>query len=411
MSTIFRVTTGDTFEIISRKKYGTETEAGRIASANPGVSEPLTPGTSITIPQQTNAPTNSAQQAPADNEDEVSLSIDGQRFRFWDSVRITRSMDTVGGIEFGAPMQTESSAFREAFRPFSFKDVTATVGGDPFFTGTMVAIDPSVDSTRKSVQVGGYSKPGVLSDCTAPASSYPLEFNGQGLQEIAQTLAQPFGVSVEFRADQGAVFERVAIRPGEKVLTFLAKLAKQRNLIISSTPTGALLFWQSVKAGNPVARLSQGSSPLMIVTPRFIPQQYYSHITGIEPVLVGLPGQQFTVKNTQLEGVIRPLTFTIPDTIDADIKQAVEAKVGRMFGNLATYSVEVPTWRDPAGKLWEPNTTLTIVAPDAMIYNEFEFEIRSVVYNKQPASKTAVLTLAIPGAFSGKTPESLPWDE
>lgn len=411
MSTTYKVTTGDTFEIISRKKYGTETEAGRIAAANPGVSEPLTPGTSITIPQQANAPTDSAQQAPADNEDEVSLSIDGQRFRFWDSVRITRSMDTVDGIEFGAPFQSESAAFRETFRPFTFKDVTATVGGDPFFTGTIVSINPSVDSTRKSIRVGGYSKPGTLSDCTPPASSYPLEFNGQGLQEIAQTLAQPFGVGVEFRADQGAIFDRVAIRPGEKVLTFLAKLAKQRNLIISSTPTGALLFWQSVKAGNPVARLSQGSSPLMLITPQFTEQQYFSHITGLEPVVIGLPGQQFTVKNTRLEGIVRPFAFKTPDTVDADVKLAVEAKMGRMFGNMATYTVEVPTWRDPAGKLWEPNTTLTLVAPDAMIYNEFEFEIRAVAYSKQPTTKTAVLTLAIPGAFSGKIPESLPWDE
>ena len=411
MSTTYKITAGDTFGIISRKKYGTETEAGRIASANPGVSEPLTPGTSITIPQQTNAPTNAAQQAPAGNEDEVSLSIDGQRFRFWDSVRITRSMDVVDAIEFGAPFQSDSAEFRETFRPFSFRDVTATVGGEQFFKGTMVSINPSVDSTRKSVQVGGYSTPGALSDCTPPASAYPLEFNGQGLQEIAQTLAQPFGVNVEFRADQGATFDRVAINPGEKVLSFLAKLAKQRNLIISSTQTGALLFWQSVKAGNPVARLSQGSAPLRSVRPMFNPQQYYSHITGLEPVVLGLEGQQFTVKNTRLDGTVRPLTFKTPDAVEADVKQAVEAKMGHMFGNMATYAVEVPTWRDPSGKMWEPNTTLTLVAPDAMIYNEYEFEIRSVVYSKQPASTSAVLTLALPGAFSGNIPETLPWDE
>ncbi len=411
MSSTYKIVTGDTFGIIARKRYGTETEAGRIASANPGVSEPLTPGTSISIPQQTNAPINVPQQTPVDNEDEVSISIEGQRFRFWDSVRIIRSMDTVDGIEFGAPFDADSAAFRETFRPFTFKDVTATIGGEPFFTGTMVSINPSMDSVRKSVQVGGYSKPGVLSDCTPPASSYPLEFNGQGLQDIAQTLATPFGINVEFSADQGAIFDRVAIKPSEKILTFLAKLAKQRNLIISSTPTGALLFLQSIKTGNPVARLSQGSSPLISVRPRFSPQQYFSHITGLEPVIIGLPGQQFTVKNSRLEGIVRPISFKTPDTIDADVKQAVEAKMGHMFGNMAMYSIEVQTWRDSADNLWEPNTTLTLVAPDAMIYNEFEFEIRSVVYNKLPESKVAVLTLAIPGAFSGKIPEVLPWDE
>jgi prophage tail gpP-like protein/phage tail protein X len=411
LSTTYKVITGDTFGIIARKKYGTETEAGRIASANPGVVEPLSPGTSIIIPQQTNAPTDAPQQAPADNEDEVSISIDGLRFRFWDSVRITRAIDSIDVIEFGAPFDASDANFRSTFRPFSYKDLTATVGGERLFTGTQVVISPILENDRKPLEVGGYATPGVLNDCTMPASSFPLEFNGQTLQEIATTLAAPFGVSVEFRAEPGATFERVAIDPGKKILPFLAKLAKQRNLVISNTPSGALLFWRSVNAGQPVARLSQGSSPLVSVTPQFRPQKYFSHITGLEPTVLGLKGSQFTVKNTLLAGAVRPFSFNTPDTLDADIPAAVRAKVGHMFGNMATYAVEVDTWRDPSGKLWEPNTTLTLVAPDAMVYNEFEFEIRAVSYSKRPASKTATLTLAIPGAFSGKVPEALPWDE
>ncbi len=403
--------TGDTFESISRRKYGTEKEAELIARANPGVSSPLTDGTTLTTPTPPDAPQNVQQAARSSTDDEVAILVDGKRFRFWDKVRITRAIDTMDTVEFGAPFDSEAPGFKQTFRPFSFNQVIITVGGEPLFTGTMVTVNPVLENGQKIVAVSGYSLPGVLHDCTSPASAFPLEFDNQGLREIATALAAPFGVSVDFKADQGAVFERVASEPGKKVLAFLTELAKLRNLVISSSSRGKLVFLKSSEGGQPVARLQQGAAPVLSVTPFFSPQEYYSHITGIEPVIVGLAGSQFTVKNSLLQGVTRPLTFHAPDTLDADVKSAVEAKIGRMFGNVASYSVRVATWRDPNGKLWEPNTSIKLLAPGAMIYKEYEFIIRSIDFVRDRETETATLNLVIPGAFSGKIPGALPWGE
>tara|TARA_R110002153_G_C13332612_1_gene498606 strand:- start:24329 stop:25564 length:1236 start_codon:yes stop_codon:yes gene_type:complete len=405
------VKTGDTFETIARKQYGTEAAAGQIASANPGVMEPLTAGTSIITPILADAPRNISINAPATSIDEVAILINGERFRFWDRVTITRSIDTVDTVEFGSPFDAETPSFRETFRPFSYKPIQITVGGTVLFTGTMVGVNPALGNEQKTVSVSGYSLAGVLNDCTPPSSNTEkLEFNGQGLKEIATSLAAPFGVGVEFQAEQGAVFDRVASDPSKKILSFIADLAKQRNLIVSSTKDGKLLFLKSVEAGKPVANLSQGNSPLTSVEPFFSPQDYHSHISGIEPVVVGSTGSQYTVKNPRLLGVTRPLTFSVTDTEGGGLKEAVEAKIGRMFGNMASYSISVSTWRDPQGNLWEPNTTIKLLAPDAMIYKEYEFIIRSVQFERDSGSATARLNLVIPGSFSGKVPEVLPWE-
>jgi len=405
------VITGDTFESISRKKYGTQNEAQRIANANPGAAQPLVAGVTLIIPILPDAPQNLRQSASSVTPDEVAVLIQGSRFRFWNEIRITRSIDTMDTVEFGAPFDSQAPGFRESFRPFSFKPVVITVGGSALFTGTMVAVSPVVENGQKIVSVSGYSLPGVLNDCTPPASAFPLEFNELGLQEIATSLAAPFGISVEFKADQGPIFERVACEPGQRVLTFLTELAKQRNLIISSSPLGALVFLQSSQGGGSVANFAQGSAPLLSVTPFFSPQEYYSHITGIEPVIVGLEGSQFTVKNPRLLGVIRPLTFKAPDTEDSDVLATVEAKAGRMFANMVSYSIRLATWRDPSGDLWQPNTAIKLIAPDAMIYKEYEFIIRSIQFEQDSKTQTATLNLVMPGAFSGKIPESLPWDD
>ena len=411
MSTTYNVQPGDTLESIARKQYGTESASKQIAEANPGLSEPLTAGVQIITPSAPGDLPEVIPQISADNENEVAVIIEGSVFRFWEQITITRSIDAMDVINFSAPFDPEAEGFRDTFRPFTFKPMQITVGGEPLFTGTLITVNPKIENRRKTLMVGGYSLPGVLNDCTPPASSFPLEFNNQSLREIAAVMTAPFGIAVDFRAGQEDSFLRVACDPNKRVYAFLVELAKQRNLIVSSSSNGELIFWQSVEAGNPVAILIQGDKPVLSITPFFSPQEYYSHITGIEPVVVGSEGSQFTVKNERLKGVLRPINFNANDIEGAAIKEVVEAKSGRMFGNMASYTIKVSTWRDSSGNLWTPNTTVKVRAPGAMIYNDYEFIIRAVIFNRERASETATLNLVIPGSFSGQNPEVLPWEE
>jgi len=410
LSISYDVISGDTFELVARKKYGSEQYSDIITAANPGVKEPLTAGTTLIIPALPGAPLVSLQNKATDTLDEVALSIDGERFRFWTGITISRSMDSLDSIEFNAPFEPENTTFREKFRPLSYKDVTFTVGGEPLFTGTMLTPVPDSTAEDRTVSVTAYSLPGVLNDCTPPVSAFPLEFNGQGLREIAATLAKPFGISVEFTADQGATFKRVATEPEKKIFDFLSELAGQRNLIISSTPRGALLFQRSTAAGQPVARLREGDAPLLSVRPNFKPQGYYSHITGLRGARVGKAGSSYTVANPRLKGAIRPFIYKVEDTDGADLKSAVEAKAGRMFASAVSYTASALSWRSPSGQLWAPNTTVKLTAPGAMIYNEYEFLIRSVSLTRAADNELAELTLVLPGSFEGKAPEAMPWD-
>ena len=406
---MYNVVSGDTFELISRKQYGTEQYASNIAQANPGANEPLVPGTSLIIPSNPDGVDNKLQTTVTVSPDEVAMLIDGKRFRFWTDIKLTRSIDKMDTLDLSAPFEPELESFKETFRPFSFKSVVITVGGDPLFKGTMVPVIPSL-GTSKTIQVSAYSIPGVLNDCTAPASAYPLEYNKQNLRTITNTVLKPFGIKAVFEASPGAVFERVALDPGQKILDFLSDLARQRNLVISSSERGELLFRKSIETGIPVAILRQGQSPVVSISPSFNPQEYYSHITGIGPVVVGASGEVYTVKNKKLTNILRPFTFQAQDTESGTLQDAVRAKAGRMFGNMVSYKVSVHTWRDPKGNLWTSNTLVNLQSDNAMIYKPYNFVIRSVEFSKDENSQTAVLDLVIPGSFSGAIPEELPWD-
>ena len=406
MSTTLKTSPGDTFATIARQTYGDDTKGPRIASANPGVLEPIPGGTSIVVPDDPDAPANAPGAPTASGPDEVAVSVAGNRFRFWESIEIERALDAVDTFKLSAPM---GGPVAGGFVPLSFAPASISVGGALLFTGTVVTVDPDLSPDAKRIAVGGYSTPGVMGDCTPPASSFPLEFRGQSLSRIAKTIASPFGVSVVFDSDPGAAFDLVACDKETNALPFLIDLAKKRGLLVSSTPAGALRFYAPTATGTPVARFRQGVPPFQGVAVTIAPQGFYSSVTGVRASLIGRRGGQYTARNPMLPGVVRPYTFALDDTDTGTIRAAVLAKIGRMFGAVASYSTTLPTWRTPAGNLWAPGDLVTIYAPDAMINHEYTLMVRAVTFARTKQAATVALELVLPGSFSGLVPERMPW--
>lgn len=400
----------DTFESISRKVYGFQTNADLIRRANPGLAEPLTIAIEIFIPVDVNTPKDLERPTVDAPQDGFILKIDGNQLKVPEKINLRRSIDTLSVVDFSTAFEADAPGFREIFRPFSYKPVELFIGDELYFSGILINTVPGVQPDRKTMAVSCYALPSVMADCTPSSAAFPIQFLNLGLQEIATSIATPFGIDIEFNADEDTPFESVTCDVGQFALNFLTKLAKQKKLVISNTTDGKLLIQPSIFSGQPVALLDEAQPNVISVRPSFKPQQYYSSITGIPPIFLGLEDSAHTVINTHLRGVIRPFNFVPDDTKEGSVKAAVEAKMGRMFGNLVSYNIKLPEWRDPSGNLWEPNTIVKVLAPDAMIYTAYDFVIRSVNLFKSAKKKETILNVVMPGSFSGKIPETLPWD-
>jgi len=172
------------------------------------------------------------------------------------------------------------------------------------------------------------------------------------------------------------------------------------------------LCWKSATPGDPVAKLNGRESPVTTVSASFSPQDYYSEITGWARARRGRKGSKYTAQNKWLKDVRRPMSFHLDDTEKADAPEATRAKLGRMFANAASFTIDnLPTWRDPKGNVWTPNTTILLTAPNVMVYRETEFLIRKVTLRQTANDKTASLELCLPGCFSAEIPAHLPWTE
>lgn len=356
------------------------------------------------------------------SDDRVSIVIDGHEWTHWNELELHLSLDSHATAGFNAPFEPERRAFRDTFRPFSFKDVVVYVDGERLFTGTLVDVKPNTDAGSRTVSVSCYSKAAILEDCCPPSELAPVEANGLTLRQIAERLAAPFGIEVAMTAADGAPFKRVNSRQrrannkaeqDQSIQDFLVDLARQRGLVITSDPDGALLFTRSVAPGHPVVRLEEGVPPLLSVTPTFSPQSYFDEITGFTSAKRGRLGSKYTERVERLSGgALRTLSFRLDDIEKADAVGAVRAKMARMFANIVQYVVGVPTWRDPEGTLFRPNTTLTLKAPGAMVYHDTELLLRDVYLKTSANERTASIGLVLPGAFSGEQPPlPLPWED
>jgi prophage tail gpP-like protein len=159
-------------------------------------------------------------------------------------------------------------------------------------------------------------------------------------------------------------------------------------------------------------RLEEGKQPCPAITPEFNPQDYFSEVTAWTPATRHKKGAKYTEINPLAPKTFRRShSFKPDDTDPGDGPTAAKALLARMLGNMVSWTLTLPGFRDPSGALFAPNTTLTLKAPHAMIFQETELLVRTVTMRQDANASTTSLKLVLPGAFSGELPTRLPWDD
>ena len=329
----------------------------------------------------------------------VEVYLGGRKFRYWTEVQLSRGIDSFATVSLGAPMDDK---FRGIFRPFQFPSLWIDIDGERVFTGRLMEVSPSFSGNEWRVQLNGYEEAAVLMDTN---SQLALEFQQQNLLQIATQLAGEFGVTVVPLADVGGPFEREAIDPGSSPLEFLVELAKRRGLTLTGNAIGQLVIGDPSVGSLPIATLTEGASPLLECSVQLNPREYYAKVVGLGEI-----GKRGIAINPHWPAGVpeRVLVFEVKDE---DPQTAANGKLGRMFANACSYTVNLSTWTNSLGALWKPGDMVILDAPKSMVYTPTVFSIRNVSLSMETNSETASLELCLPGTFSGEIPMgALPWE-
>jgi prophage tail gpP-like protein len=426
MSRAHNVVRGDTLASIAARYLGSATKWTQIVAANPQLANrkkavdgsPLIfPGDILVMPEnQTESRPSSAVTKQtivlSDKEQDVSIITDGVKFTGFTAYTLKLNYDSFDTFSFSAPYDTGIKELQEITKPFLFKLCEVFYNDILVFKGTLLTPDPELTNESSEITLQGYPLCGVLNDCMIPPTKYPLQCMGINMKGVAEAACDPYCIPVLFDGEIGANFTEVSIEPTDKIIDFLSRLAKQRNLLFTNNEKGQLLFFNP-KVEKTFVTFIEGKSPLISLKPKFNAQNFYSHITGFGKTDAEYPSLAWTFENKYLikKGILRHQSLTIEDSENiSDLENAVKAHAGRMFADCVNFELVCENHVNENNEVFQKGMSVCVSAPSAMITTDTTFIARNVTLARTTEGKTSTLTLVLPGSYTGEIPEALPWE-
>lgn len=340
--------------------------------------------------------------------DEILLKAGGNVYGGWTKINVTRSLEAMSGsfdLELTWKWQDSDAKYQAFMEPIKQGEpCVVEIGDERVITGYVDDWVPSYDANQVIISVSGRDKTADLVDCSI---DYPSgQFNNQTLTQIAQTVCKPFGIKVIVNTDVGEAFPRIQIEQGETPHELLARLARQRGVLLTSDTYGNLVITRrsTQRAG---VSLILGEN-VKAARGRFSWRQRFSSFT-IKAVgaafgswddspLSTVGGIKAEVKDAEISRY-RPMIIVNEEitTAEGAAKRGQwERQRSIAKSNGAEYTVT--GWRIPqTGKLWNFNTLVPV--QDEIIGLDEELLIASVMFSEDDGGRLAVISVVNPEAF------------
>jgi len=405
----YTVKTGDTLSGISSQAYGDSSLYSRISGANPGIIDPdsLVAGQIINIPPlpERKAIKTAQSDGALTNRpvDQLTLKINDIEIPVL-SANVLRTMDTVSdGWTAEIPwVPGEDPAIDRALSPFSYPTAAVYLGNELIINGVLYTIEPSLSVSGQTMGLEGYSfTADIIDSMVLP----PYEVNNVTLENRAKDLIQAIGIDVVFETDSGGPFDRITAKPTDTIYKHLVSLATQRGFLMSSTAAGDLLFLKAAIGGNSVGTLAEKEIQVSEWSARYDGRKRFNtyRATQSSPKT---PGTTAIVTDDRVPRS-RFMTIRVNDLVTGAVKRAAEWRRSKQLAAAMTFTIPVTGWYAPNGRLWTPNTLVSVISETMFIPDGFTFLIKSVEYT-YGETYGAVLSLVPPEVYTGEALEE-PW--
>lgn len=407
----YEVQPGDTLRNLAAKAYGDPNKWTRINRANQSTpnddTAPLIPGNILNVPavigvaSTLSSVLNTQLINTPDNEVTVIL---GTRKIVLEGIKIFKHMDTSAwGWSGTMPWIPGDDPELDALViPYTYTPASVYIGSKLQIRGALYIVAPSV-SERKELGLQFFS---LAVDAEDSNMRPPYQFNNTTLEEITETLIDPFGLDLDFQLDTDGQFDRVTANSTDKVLGFLKKLTSQRGALLTTNTDNDVVIKTATLTGQPVGEIEEGDGIMQGLGAIFDGRKRWHDYRGLGPTFLGDPKVSLLTDDRVPKARFK--TFSAEDTTKGDIETATRWRRNKQIVEALTIPITVNTFFAPNDELWQQDTLLSVVAPSLFIPRGFTFSIKSVMFDNS-SEKKAVLNVVPPQAFNlGDIVD--PWD-
>ena len=317
------------------------------------------------------------------NDNEVSLNINGDIFKYWKSVSITSELNTVAPA-FSVNALSKSSLMIDRLK--SGRPVTVKIGEDTVLTGYIEQTPVSYSATSANVGIAGRSKTCDLIDCTVmvddPNISYEkpntsnsnyvscpqnaaTEYKNVALETIIAQLIMPYGIKLVNETKPLTKKRNFSAKHEDTVLKALQNLTSTENLLFYGNEKGDLVVTEKGKlTADDALVLGQN---ILTGDASFDASKIYKYYraVGQDKGATGKTGHDASSHNYIAvdDNVSRTRLLTkkvqgVADTAKCKVTAEGDRDYNRDQYFKITYKVQ--GWRQSTGKLWKINSLVDI---------------------------------------------------
>jgi prophage tail gpP-like protein len=340
--------------------------------------------------------------------DDVQLAVNGVRYEGFESIRVTRSIESIAG-SFTLGVSDRWGGQDEPWPIREEDECTVLIGGEVVISGFVDKRSISLTATSRTLTYSGRDRAAALVDCSATAqgasvitkagsagdidpSSHKAEstkwvYSNIDVAAFGRALSAPFGVSVSVQL--GLKLERapkLIIHPGEKAFEALRRACEEAQVLAVSDGAGGILITRS--STTRAAALIQGFNVLAASvdydgTDRFHRYLISCQIPGTDEASGDATQVQAQAVDTGVRRTERTILIRPDKGYDtATARRRADWEARTRAARAEPVSITVQGWRQQVavGDLWSPNTISAVHVPGIgidgdMLISQVEFSI------------------------------------
>jgi prophage tail gpP-like protein len=339
-------------------------------------------------------------------DDTLRLVVGGREWSGWQEIAVALSMDT---LPANFSIQVTEKYPLTGDMPFNPGDpCQVKIGNDLVITGYLDRYGASVSPAEHTVRIEGRSKSEDLVDCSAFMGSPDapsFQVLGGTAVGIIQSLARPYGVTINSIAGQGREIPQFNINFGETAWEIIDRLTRYSQLIAYDMPDGSIQLAQA-GGGKMASGFKQGVNIEAAHITYSMDQRYAEYEAHI--LASTAFSDQAGLAATKAGGVVTDggvprfrRRYILSEQSQLGTFIAHDRAVwecNRRKGRSQAVNLVADSWRDAAGALWALNHQAPVDLP-ALKLSAPDWLIGSVTFLRGQNGQHAELTLMPKEAF------------
>jgi len=345
---------------------------------------------------------------------DVTLFIDGEEKPVPSGTEIITNFDTCcDTLTTRFAWDSNDKKQRKLWQPTKLKDYEIYISGEQITGGKLESVYPNVTASTSYIDVSGRSHTLKLEKSVFPVSSYPLEREGENLIQILEWATGLFGLKSENRSkidsELKTKFDKTSADNSTKIWEYLARLATIKSRVLHSSTDGRSLVIDSPENKKPVQHFEEGKDGFSLPNFGYNTATLFGNFIGSSES-ADTPAKMETYKDLNFDEDSYSY-IQLDDSADGETAKSLQYQAVKSYRDFFTAQfTPAGGMLNQSGKIWRAGQLITIKAPSVMIYNDFEFMIRSVKMTVGAEKTNVILSIIPPDVYSGKPLKKMPWD-